>query len=509
MNHRRPLATPLRLLPLLLLAGLVPAPGAGPHPIQAQQPLSLDEALELARAYNPGFQATRNDEATADWELRTAQGNLFLPTLGASTGVSWQGAGVERIGGLTAGELGVGGQPSFLFSNYSVGVSYSLSMAALRAPASARASRAAAASRTSRAEADLVLRVTQAWLSFAQQEEALRLARRQLERAEANLALAQGRAEVGAATPLEAMQAEVQVGRARVALLEAESGIRTSRLNLIRAIGLDGDRSITPGAPLVLGEVPWGEDELTELALRHAPELRSLRAGAEVSRRRVASARSAYYPSLSIQAGWSGFTRQATNDDFILGQVERQAEQAVSQCEFQNEIYRRLADPFPPQDCGQFELTESQRAGALAQNRLFPFDFTRQPPSASLSLSIPIFQGMERRRQVEVARIEEDNAFLRLQESEQGVRTEVASLLAQARTARALAELEERNRQVAEAQLRLARNEFEVGTGTFLQVAEAETVAAQADRDHLDAIYRFHDALARLEALTGVPLRAR
>jgi outer membrane protein TolC len=501
-----------------LALGAVPAhvwPGASsglplsPAPLQAQQALTLDEALELARAYNPGFQATMNEERVADWDVRAATGSLFLPTVGASSGVSWQGAGEERIGGLTAGQLGLGGQPSTLFSNYSIGVNYGVSGTTLRAPALARANRAATRARGAQAEADLVLAVTRAYLDFVRQDEAMVLARRQMERAEANLNLAAGMAAVGSATQLEAMQAEIQVGRARVALLEAEQGIRTSRLALLRTIGLERDRDIVPGSPLELMDVDWAEAELTGRALAASPALESLRAGVAVAGRRVGSARAAYLPSLQVQAGWSGFTRQIRDETFLVDQAERGAEQSVAQCEFQNEIFRRLADPFPPQDCSEFELTPGQLSGALERNRQFPFQFTRQPPSASISISIPVFQGVERRRQVETARIEEENARLRLREAEQGLLSDIASLLAQVRTAAALAELEARNREVAEAQLRLARGEFEVGAGTFLDVAEAESVAAQADRDHLEALFRFHDALAQLENLTGARLRLR
>jgi outer membrane protein TolC len=494
-----------RLALALVLAGAL----ASPSDLDAQQRLTLDEAIELARAYSPGLQLARNDEAVADWDLRAARGNLLVPNLGLGTGVQWQGAGTERIGGLTSGELGVGGQPSFLFSSYSLGLSYGLNLASLRAPALARAGREAAAARSAGAEADLVLRVTQAYLDFTRQEEALRLARRQTERAEANYNLARGLADVGTATPLEAMQAEIQVGRARIAVLEAEQGIRTSRLGLLRVIGLERDRDIVPGTGFAPFDMTLDEAELTRLALAGSPELQSLRAGVSVAGRRAASAGAAYWPSVQFQAGWSGFTRQATDDSWVTRQIELGAEQSVAQCEFQNEIFRRLADPFPPQDCTLLALTPEQLQGAIDRNRQFPFDFTRQPPSASVSVSIPIFQGAERRRGVETARIEEENARLRLREAEQGLLSDVATLVAQVRITRAQVELEERNREVAEAQLRLAVGEFEVGAGTFLQVAEAETVAAQADRDHLEALFRFHDAVARLEALTGAMLRPR
>jgi outer membrane protein TolC len=115
----------LTLRPLLLALGALVAWGHGPPELVAQQRLTLDEAIELALAYNPGFQATRNEIAVADWDVRSSTANLFLPNLSASTGVSWQGAGEERIGGLTSGQLGLGGQPSVLFSSYSLGVNYS------------------------------------------------------------------------------------------------------------------------------------------------------------------------------------------------------------------------------------------------------------------------------------------------------------------------------------------------------------------------------------------------
>jgi outer membrane protein TolC len=167
-----------------------------------------------------------------------------------------------------------------------------------------------------------------------------------------------------------------------------------------------------------------------------------------------------------------------------------------------------LANPLPLQDCTGFVLTPDLRAQALGGNRQFPLDFTRQPPQASVSVSIPVFQGVERRRQVEVARIEVENAQLRLREAEIAVRADLAALVSAVQRAEALARLEAENKEVAEALLRQARDRYEEGGGTFVQVVEAEAVAAQADRDHLEARFRFLDAVARLNALTGQSQRS-
>ena len=76
-------------------------------PLSAQEAvpasLSLQQALEISRTTNPSFLQTRNDEALADWNVRQAWGAL-LPSANASTGVSWQGAGEQLFGSLTAEE---------------------------------------------------------------------------------------------------------------------------------------------------------------------------------------------------------------------------------------------------------------------------------------------------------------------------------------------------------------------------------------------------------------------
>ena len=104
--------------------------------------LSLAEAMEIAQRNNPTYLQTQNDERLADWDVRQAYGAL-LPTASANSGVSWQGAGAQQIGGLTLGDLGIGAQPDYYFSNYSLNFNYSLNWAKVKAPAQAKAQRGA------------------------------------------------------------------------------------------------------------------------------------------------------------------------------------------------------------------------------------------------------------------------------------------------------------------------------------------------------------------------------
>jgi outer membrane protein TolC len=53
----------------------------------------------------------------------------------------------------------------------------------------------------------------------------------------------------------------------------------------------------------------------------------------------------------------------------------------------------------------------------------------------------------------------------------------------------------------------LAQERYRLGLATFLELVEAETVKAGADRDRLTAVFSYHDALANLENLIGISLR--
>ena len=79
--------------------------------------------------------------------------------------------------------------------------------------------------------------------------------------------------------------------------------------------------------------------------------------------------------------------------------------------------------------------------------------------------------------------------------------------MANLRTAYEAALIEEENQVWADEQLRLAQERYRLGLATFLELVEAETVKAGADRDRLAAIFAYHDNLASLESVVGTSLR--
>jgi outer membrane protein len=505
-----------------LVLGAVAAPpvsaqAGAAQPVSAQRSaaqlggsgLTLNEAIQRAVEAQTSVRGARGDLQSAEWGERTARAAL-LPSASVGSSASWQGRGEQRLGSLTSGELGFAAQPTWLFSSWSAGVSLSLSGSTLLAPQEAAHVVAGATSRIRAVEASVAFDVTRSYLDVLRREEGLRLAERELERARVNLSLAQSRVSVGSATPLDERQAEIAAGRAEITVLRERGDLEGARITLRLLLG---ESPSTPLPPLTtrfdLERAEVEEEALLGLALRRNPELAQLRSQTAQSEVAVRSAQSQFLPSLSISAGWGGFTRRAVDGEALVVQGEAQVLGQRAQCLSQNDLRSRLSPPLPPLDCDRFIFGEADRARILDGNRKFPFDFTGQPPSASVSVSLPLFQGLQRRRQLETAKVNQSQARLRTEERERTLTGDVARGILTLRTAVEAARLEARNLELAEAQLQLARDQYEVGLTDFIQLSEAESVLARAERERLGTLFAVHEALASLELLVGSPLPNR
>jgi len=179
----------------------------------------------------------------------------------------------------------------------------------------------------------------------------------------------------------------------------------------------------------------------------------------------------------------------------------------VSSCATTNDLYSRLARPLPALDCTRYAFTDADRQAIIDANDQFPFSFQKSPFSVRFGLSIPIFQGFSRERNLEVAKLQRDDLEQQVREQEIALRADLSVALTTLSTAYQSALLEARNRSLAEQQLRLARERYQLGAITFVELIAAQTVLAQADRDRIAAVFAYHDAVTRLETLVGTSLR--
>jgi outer membrane protein len=250
----------------------------------------------------------------------------------------------------------------------------------------------------------------------------------------------------------------------------------------------------------VLREIAWTEDELVAIAEQSHPQIRAARAAESAAGAGVRMARAAYLPSLNFSAGISGYARQAGNSDFLVDQLKENRAQQAQTCSLLNQISAGLNQPLPgtPADCSQFTVSPDEVDALRRSNSVFPFNYTRDPYAMSLTVSLPIFDGFTRERQVEQARVARSDAALRVRAEEMRIRTDVATARHNVLTARRSAELEARNAELADEQLRLARERYRVGAASFIELQDAETIKARADRAYLTSLYQFHENLAAL-----------
>ncbi len=217
--------------------------------------------------------------------------------------------------------------------------------------------------------------------------------------------------------------------------------------------------------------------------------------------------------------------RKAADTEFLINSARNGVQANIQACERNNLISAGLSSPLPgyPRNCAaEFTFTPADEAAILEENNRFPFDYTPSPAYFALSVSVPIFDGFTRERQLQTARVAAEDAKYQLRAEELARRTEVATALLNLRAAYRTVQIEERNAQAAAEQLEMARERYRPGAGcgqsvvgapvnalctTFLELTRAQEQKAIADQAHLQAIYDFHENLALLEAAVGRSLR--
>src|SRR5438309_1179496 len=318
---------------LLLSVGLAVCPTLSVTQQPAPAYLSLADALALARAHNPLYRQALHDRAPAGWAARNAWSSTFLPTLTASGGLGYSASGQQPfptahlspplahhplcrqalhdrapagwvarnawsstfLPTLTAsGGLGYSGsgQQRFLTANFSQNVStlssnyglfldWALNGQTVTQIPLKHAQLSAADADVAGAESNLITGVTQQYLSVLQARDNADVARKELDRNEQFLKLAQARYDVGRASLIDVRQAQVARGQAEVALLRAETGLQLEKLRLFQQIG------VTPPTDIATVQLTdtfavqtpaWQLGDLLTMAEGQNPALKALRA---------------------------------------------------------------------------------------------------------------------------------------------------------------------------------------------------------------------------------------
>ncbi|HET9603529.1 MAG TPA: TolC family protein, partial [Gemmatimonadales bacterium] len=141
------------------------------------------------------------------------------------------------------------------------------------------------------------------------------------------------------------------------------------------------------------------------------------------------------------------------------------------------------------------------------RNNVFPFSFSRQPFSARLSISLPIFNGFSRELDVSQQQAQHEDAEEAVRANRLLVRKTVEADYLQVQTAYSSIAVQQAARDAARDQLRLAQDRYRLGSGTALELSDAQNAVQSAEGAYVNAVYGYHIAIAALEAAVGRPLR--
>ena len=476
----------------------------------AQQPvparLSLQDALAVAREHNPTYRQALNNRGPAAWANRNAFANLVIPTATAFGGLGYSGTGSQRF--LTSN---FSQSYATVSSNYQVNLDWTVSGATLSQPGLRHAQLAATDADIDGARAVLENVVTQQYLTVLQARDNVGVADQLLSRDQEFLRLAQARYDVGQATLIDVRQAQVALGQAEVGVLQARTTIRVEKLRLFEQMGVSAPTAVDSVAltdTFSVQNPAWQLEDLLTMAEAKNPSLQALRARERSAAWGVKAAASSWGPSLSLSAGWSGFTqafaRQSDLNQIVLNS-QLQAGQSYNACQENNTI--RTTSGLSPQDCSGFVWTASQEQALRDQNNIFPFSFISQPFQARLTVTLPLWTNFSQSQQVAEAKANHEDLEEGVRARGLALQTEVSQAYYTLQTAFQSVAIQDTNRAVGQEQLQLATDRYKVGSGTFFELLDAQVTALRAETDYIGAVYAYHKAVAALEAAVGRPLR--
>jgi TolC family type I secretion outer membrane protein len=437
-------------LSVLLAAHLFPAHAAGTNSTGwLTRPLSLTDALNTTLAQNASILKAKNDlEAQQGLVVQTRA--VALPQLTASGQYKITDANyVENFGAFA--------QPD---QNWNAGIQISQSIymggrmvAAIRA-ADATKLQALADFRTSVADALLQVRLAYYDVLLAQQQVAVHEASVKLLEKERDDQ--QHRYDAGTVPHFNVLRAEVSVANERPNLIAAHNTLRIAKNNLVNDMGYDLPREIWEDIPLnltdTLATAPWEVNlpDAIQQALTQRSELVSLKKNVELQKLNIVNAKSGYKPSVDVFAGYGWHNAQFT----------------------------------PPLD----------------------LDHDIRGWNAGAQLNWNIFDGLLTHGKVLQAKALYDKSKTQLADESRQIELAVRTAYSEFVQARETLESQGKVVELAEESLREANARTDAGTGTQLDVLDAETSLTQSRTTQVQAQHDYLAARAKLERAIGADL---
>jgi outer membrane protein TolC len=263
----------------------------------------------------------------------------------------------------------------------------------------------------------------------------------------------QRRYDAGTVPHFNVLRAKVSVANARPPLIQAQNSYRIAKNNLCNLLGYNLPREVWDNIPLTLTDTldaaPYqiNLSDALQQSLAKRPELAALRKNEELQKLNIINAKSGYKPNLQLFAGYNWFNAQFTQP-----------------VELDHDIH-------------------GWNAGA--------------------QMSWNIFDGLLTHGKVVQAKALHEKSKTAVDEEARNIELEVRTTYSDFLEAQEVLESQKTVQAEAEESLREANARADAGTGTQLDVLDAENSLTQARSTQVQALHDYDAARARFERAIG------
>ena len=416
------------------------------------RPLSLADCLNIALSQNATILKAKND-LDAQYGVVVQTRAVALPQLSANgTYKDTQRSAIENFpGGVATPDQNWNAGITLTQTIYQGGAL----MAAVRA---AKVTKEQALAQYQTTLADTLLSVRLAYYDILLAAEQIKVNEASVNLLEKELDDQQRRYDAGTVPHFNVLRAKVSVANARPLLIQAQNNYRIAKNNLCNLLGYNLPRDIWDNIPLnltdTLDAAPYAINlsDALQLALTRRPELIALRKTEELQQLNIIDAKSGYKPTFQLFAG-------------------------------HNWLNQQFSGTIPPTTPSLGQYIDGWNAGA--------------------QLNWNIFDGMLTRGKVVQAKALHEKSKTAVDEQARNIELEVRTAYSDFLEAQEVLESQKTVQAEAEESLREANARADAGTGTQLDVLDAENSLTQARNTQVQALHNYDAARARFERAIG------
>lgn len=451
---------PLRRSLFLLLAFPMPllAQQSAPRPqpasaqvVNSGPTLTLAEAIRIGLEKNYGIQLARQEERIASNNV--TRGNAGqLPTVNGNATRNFNRNNLNQQFGDNAPRIVNGATSNQLNTN--VAATWTIFDGMGMFIAYDRLQRVAQGQRqVTRATAEeTVADITDAYFTVVREAGKIRSFEEALRIGQQRINLTQARADVGVSAKVEVLTARVDYNADRAGLIQQQEALKTAKVNLNNLLGRSPALDFQPADSIVVSR-DLSRETVAQAIRQNNPRLQQAKINTEVATYERRLVRASRLPQVGLTTGY-GLNRNINNAAFAGTQLTTST-----------------------------NTTHGLNYGVVA--------------------SVPIFDGFNRSRLEQNARIGEIQSQLELEQTQLQLDAEAEQAYAQYQTRLQLLQLEEDNILLARQNVAIALERYRLGLLTPLALREAQRSQLEAENRLLDIRFQAKQAETTLRRLSS------